>query len=139
MNTDWTENNLWLETNNDIWPDEFQINIQRPELGTIESDEDSWLELYDTDDEDIEDGEDDENNSINLFWLHPYETDYLGWTEYDYYDSETIILKINKLKNEIFYTYACYEKQTYDPLISQLQTLTKVSNNIDKIFNNNVA
>ena len=76
-----------------------QIDNDWPELLNAEFDQDDdWIQPYD----DLE--ENDENNSINLFWLQPYETDYLGWTEYDYYDSETIILKINKLKNEIFYT-----------------------------------
>lgn len=143
MNTDWTESNIWPETNDDSWPDvlnldfdgdEFQINIRWPELGTIEFDEDTWPQPYDTDDED-----DYHDDRFSFIWLQPYDTDYLGWTDHDYYDSHTIILKINELKNKLFYLYADYERQKYDPEISQTEAyLSKISKRINTIFNNNV-
>jgi hypothetical protein len=112
-----------LEDQNENWPDMVNIEFDEDDLwpspyGSIEDD------IYDDTNDDLLDG--------LQIWAQPYETEYIGWTEDEYYDSDRIVLKINELKNEIFFLYAQFDSQSTD------KSLHTISTNINKIFNNNV-
>lgn len=109
--------------------------------------EEQWdhrMELMEIQDNGFWDEDMDHDEPFNIplsafVWPEQYETDIMGWTEYQSNDSHRIISSLNEIKNEILCIYAMHDAKTNDLIRSDLTHLKLLQKNINNIMNNNNA